>query len=767
MDILAGMNPQQQIALQHGRGPALVLAGAGSGKTRVITHRIAYLIRNQAARPEQILAVTFTNKAADEMRERIHTILGPNRSAEPLISTFHSFCVRLLRREIQQLGYKRDFSIYDTDDQRRQVKLILQELKLREADLPARAVLSRISLAKNHGVGPGEFARKFPTRDADEVALVYATYEQKLRQANALDFDDLLLKAVELLDSKQKTREYYSDFYRYILVDEYQDTNRPQYELLCLLTCRHKNLFVVGDEDQSIYGFRGADIQNILRFEQDFPGTKVIKLEQNYRSTNNILRAAGTLVERNTERKGKTLWTQNVGGDVVTCRVSRSAHSEAEWVTDQIRSELQEMPDWRIGVLYRANFLSRNYEDVLTQRGIPYRVVGSVAFFGRMEVKDMLAYLRVVFNPEDDVALLRILNTPPRGIGDKTIEILTRVALERSIPLTTALREVSSDPKLAGRAAGALRLFQDQLERWTAMRDDSTIGALLQTIASDIRYREMLQKDESFLEAENRMSNIEELLRAATESGERGETVFEFLDRAALSSELDKLDPNARVTLMTLHSAKGLEFDVVFLVGLEEGLFPHQLSMGSAREIEEERRLCYVGITRARRKLYLAWTPNRRSFGGGAGFSSQPSRFLSELPAELVQTSEERGFYSHKDPEPYRKRRPESDSGRVYDYDEDYHRGASSGEPDELPEAEYPKSLSELRSYLQKKQADPKPAPASEKVLKEGVRVRHQQFGDGIVVSRERVGQDIKLTVHFSRVGRKTLIEKYARLEAL
>ena len=767
MDILAGLNPQQIVALQHGTGPALVLAGAGSGKTRVITHRIAYLIHNHAARPEHILAVTFTNKAADEMRERVRALLGANRTSEPLISTFHSFCVRVLRREICLLGYKRDFSIYDTDDQRRLIKQLMQELKPVEQDMPPREALSRISFAKNHCVSAQDYASRFPAPESDHIARLYEHYDQKLRQANALDFDDLLLKTVELFQNNPQVRDFYSDWYRYILVDEYQDTNRPQYELLRLLTSKHKNIFVVGDEDQSIYAFRGADIQNILRFEHDFPGARVIKLEQNYRSTQNILRIAGAVVDHNTERKGKSLWTENATGDVITCRVSRTAYSEANWVADRIRDITEENPDWRAGVLYRTNFLSRNFEDVFTERGMSYKLVGSVAFFGRMEVKDMLGYLRVIFNPEDDVALLRIINTPARGIGDKTVEILTRRAAETGIPLTEALRQVVADPKLAGRASTSLRLFQDMLDRWTGMRQGASMAELLETIVRETHYREMLEKEETLQEVESRMANIEELLRAASESEARGETVFEFLDRAALSSELDHLDPNAKITLMTLHSAKGLEFDVVFLVGLEEGLFPHTLSLGSSREVEEERRLCYVGITRARRKLCVTWTPNRRTFGSNIGLSSQRSRFLGEMPPDLLDITEERSMYTFEHEPTYRRRKTSDDLEPDYDYDEGVKPKISRFSSSE-PEDEYPRSLAELRTFLQKKQAaHAEGSPAPGKILKPGVRVRHHQFGDGIVVNRERVGQDIKLTVEFSRVGRKTLIEKYAKLVAL
>jgi len=746
MDLLADLNPQQRLAVEHGRGPALVLAGAGSGKTRVITHRIAYLIRNQAARPENILAVTFTNKAAAEMRERVQRILGPARSAEPLIATFHSFCVRLLRREIHHLGYRRDFSIYDTDDQKRLMKQLLEEVS--DPELSPRNVLGRISYAKNHGVRAEQYAARFPSEAAAQVQELYGKYNARLRQSNSLDFDDLLLHAVALLEKVPQLRKHYGEHYGYILVDEYQDTNRPQYELLRLLTTAHRNLFVVGDEDQSIYKFRGADIQNILRFEKDFPGARIIRLEQNYRSSQNILRVAGAVVDNNTERKGKTLWTENPPGDVVTCHGAESPREEAGWVSGQIRSFLDENPDCHIAVLYRANFLSRNFEEVLSEEGIPYAVVGSVAFFGRMEVKDLLSYLRVIFNPEDDVALLRILNTPPRGIGRSTIEMLTEAALEKGVPIAHMVRERARDPQFPVRISRSLLRFQGLVDKWADLQGTLPMAELLRTILKDIQYREMLERQETAEETENRLANIEELLRAAAESELRGETVLEFLDRASLSSELDELDSNARVALMTLHSAKGLEFDAVFLVGMEEGLFPHSQSMGSAADLEEERRLCYVGITRARRKLFATWTPFRKSYGPDAGFAAEVSRFLREMPQDLIEGVEAPAEAS--EPKPYRApKRPGTEIREAW------------------PQ---PKSIAELRAYLEHKQRSFQAAKEDAKagsLFRPGTRVRHEQFGDGIILSRERAGKEIKLTVTFSRVGRKSLIERYAKLKAL
>jgi DNA helicase-2/ATP-dependent DNA helicase PcrA len=739
IDLLANLNPQQRLAVEHGKGPALVLAGAGSGKTRVIVHRIAHLIRNEASRPENILAVTFTNKAAQEMRERVHGLLGPSRIAEPLVSTFHSLCVRILRHDIHLLGYKRDFSIYDSDDQRRLMRQILADFKEVGDELSVREVLSRISYAKSHDIPPEAYANTFRFPISEDIQEIYTRYDQRLQRSNALDFDDLLLKTVELLAKDPNRNKSYSDWFRFILVDEYQDTNRPQYRLLKNLTSQHQNLFVVGDEDQSIYKFRGANIQNILNFERDFAGTRTIKLEQNYRSSQNILRVANSVVQHNIERKGKALWTENRDGEIVKCYRASSARIEAAWVTAKIQALLDEDSDCHVAILYRANSLSRNFEDALRQAEIPYVVVGSVSFFNRLEVKDMLAYLRVIFNPEDDVALLRIINTPARGIGSTTIDELTQEALEKGTPISEALRERVLNPEASGRASRPLARFQSLLDSWTAQRDTLDLAHMLAKVMEDTQYIAMLEKLGTDEETQSRRANIEELMRAATESQERGETAFEFLDRASLSSELDEFDEEARVALLTLHSAKGLEFDIVFLAGLEEGLCPHSQSMNSLADLEEERRLCYVGITRARQKLFLTWTPYRRAFGSNAGMPSLPSRFLGEIPLELLEGHD--------------------DSGSTYIREED---------SDYMPTWREIASLSATRqktmpSRMQSPFRSPAPAPSAVN-CKEGMRVRHAQFGDGIVLRREKLGTEVKVTVTFSRVGKKTLIEKYAKL---
>ncbi|HSW39423.1 MAG TPA: 3'-5' exonuclease, partial [Acidobacteriota bacterium] len=492
-----------------------------------------------------------------------------------------------------------------------------------------------------------------------------------------------------------------------------------------------------------------------------------IKLEQNYRSTGTILKVAGAVVKNNIERKGKTLWTDNDAGDAVCCRSAESPREEARLIAGHIKKLLKENPEWRVAILYRANFLSRNFEDVLTEEGIPYAVVGSVAFFGRMEVKDLLAHLRIIFNPEDDIALLRIFNTPPKGIGSATIDFLTEAAINKGIPILRALRELIGDGQVPNRAVGALTRFLELVDRWTAVRETLTTAKLLETILGDIRYREMLEKRETAAEAENRMANIQELIQAAAESEQRGETVGDFLDRASLSSDLDQLNPDARVALMTLHSAKGLEFDAVFMAGMEEGLFPHVQSTASDADLEEERRLCYVGITRARQKLFLTWTPFRKNYGPQAYSPAHISRFLEEMPPDLVEGMEA-GLESAAEVTDRWNRI----SNRFGETSGSCRQGFPKKQVRdfEMP-ADQPKSIAEIKAYLQqhhqKSAATAGMESKSAPVLKAGARVRHDQFGEGIILSRERMGNEIKLVITFSRVGKKSLVEKYAKLKAI
>ncbi|MGH9959719.1 MAG: ATP-dependent helicase, partial [Pyrinomonadaceae bacterium] len=579
-------------------GPVLILAGAGSGKTRGITYRIAHLIENQRVRPENILAVTFTNKAAEQMRNRVNALLRSLRTGNPMIATFHSFCVRVLRRQISAIGYGNDFTIYDDADQLSLVKSCLKELDLDEKLVAPRFALSRIGYAKNHGITPeGAYQQAYDAK-TEKIAVIYELYEKKLRQANALDFDDLLLKTVLLLDQHPSLRESLNRQYPYVMVDEYQDTNRPQYHLIRRLTEVQQNLCVVGDEDQSIYSWRGADIQNILSFEKDYPNAKIIKLEQNYRSTSNILDTAGALVANNEARKGKTLWTERIGGDPVALFEAPDAEAEALFVAQQILEHQRRYPSDAAAVLYRTNFQSRLFEEACRRSGIKYSVVGGFSFYERTEIKDLLSYLKLCLNPNDSVSLLRVINTPARGIGKTSLDNLELEARQRGSSLWEALQQTLTQKSVAGRTLRAFSDFFSLMQEFVEASKNLPVAELIRLIINRSGYVPWL-REEGTEEALTRLDNLQELANAALDGQDRGETLREFLDHAALVSDTDDYNERSKVTLMTLHSAKGLEFPLVFVVGLEEGLFPHSRSLSSSADIEEERRICYVGMTRA------------------------------------------------------------------------------------------------------------------------------------------------------------------------
>ncbi|HEY2114077.1 MAG TPA: UvrD-helicase domain-containing protein, partial [Candidatus Angelobacter sp.] len=697
VDFLNKLNPRQREAVEAVDGPLLILAGAGSGKTRVITHRIVHLIDNKGVEPDSILAVTFTNKAAAEMAERVGSMLGGRTLRKPLIATFHSFCVRVLRRDIEELkiggaGYKKDFAIYDESDQQSVVKGMMRRLSLDDKQLKPSAVLSRISWAKNHMLDPQELYLQSADPITEKIAHIFEEYRKELRKSNALDFDDLLLETVRLLKSSAAVRERYQRRYQYMLIDEYQDTNRPQYELIKLLAGPEHNVCVVGDEDQSIYSWRGADIRNILEFEKDFPEARIIRLEQNYRSTQAILEAASAVVSNNLKRKGKTLWTARQGGNKIGYYEAPDGENESLFAADYISRYLKKMKeegaeDVRVAVLYRLNSQSRLIEEAMRRYQLPYQVVGGFSFYERAEIKDMISYLKLINNPQDSIALLRVVNTPARGIGKSTIETLERLSLETGMSLWSAISEAIDRKLLPQRACAALKSFKDLIEDARAMLlgtfgerlaggaqppsaavesrgeqppsavlDDTDVSfepaQLGENISFDFganeepeaEFAETANEDESVdtdvtanseavegfrtpggpasipeilkflidrtgyikqLEEEAtpdslaRIDNLRELVNAAMDSRDRGETLAEFLDHAALVSDVDTYDPRGTVTLMTLHSAKGLEFGLVFLIGLEEGLFPHSRAFNDPDQMEEERRLCYVGMTRA------------------------------------------------------------------------------------------------------------------------------------------------------------------------
>ncbi len=985
------MNPQQQEGITSVDGPVLLLAGAGSGKTRVITHRIAYLIEQRGVAPDSILAVTFTNKAAKEMEERVSKILGHTTLAKPTLATFHSFCVRMLRRDIEALrvngkGLTRSFAIYDETDQQAVVKSALKRLGVDDKQLKPRVALGRISWAKNHMIDPQEYFLASTNPMEEKIAHIFKIYREELFKANALDFDDLLLETVRLLKSSAEVRERYNRKYRYLLIDEYQDTNRPQYELMKLLGS-HGNVCVVGDEDQSIYSWRGADIKNILDFEKDFPNARMVRLEQNYRSTQVILEGASAVVAQNTQRKGKNLWTSREGGSLIGLYEAPDGESEAIFIADRVNSylkkagETEDLP--RCAVLYRTNSQSRLVEEALRRYGIQYHMVGGFSFYDRAEVKDLLSYLKLVQNPHDSIALQRVVNSPPRGIGKTTMDTLERMALGTGLSTWDAIGRAMQDKLLPGRALMALANFRKLIEDARAMvqldgvglaeklsadvsggdpgepalagadalsdpdalpsaesdaatEDDSfdfgfgfaeeapapptvkandanaafdtsfnfgfdfgpseeisTVAAenavlkdadvdptagfnpfapvpLKQTAADRIREQNNARLDrivaaqggdreaaneaderafrkpgdpatlpelikflndrsgyiraleeEGTPEAFSRIENLKELANAAQDATSRGESLAEFLDHAALVSDADQYSAEARVTLMTLHAAKGLEFPLVFLAGMEEGLFPHSRTLTDPTQMEEERRLCYVGMTRAMDTLILSRARYRRRYGSDMPESSVASRFLEEIPSKLVEDLGSPGFGGQRDeyggyrsgfsgspyatPYPQKRRfaAGDDDGGeRHYSYEDE------SQEPGGIGARQYASQrfassksgpgagggdrtaaffgkggngssgvgkgpggsgsghqLGDKR-YPGRPKMDI-PSPTGRTGLGKNTRVRHPKYGEGMIVGREGDGDDAKITVSFTGHGVKKLVEKFAQLERL
>ncbi len=962
------MNPQQREGILAVDGPVLLLAGAGSGKTRVITHRIAYLIQERGVSPDNILAVTFTNKAAKEMGERVEKILGHTTLAQPTIATFHSFCVRVLRRDIEALrignkGLTRTFAIYDETDQQAVVKQALKRLSLDDKTLKPRVALGRISWAKNHMIDPQEYFLASTNPIEEKIAHIFKIYREELNKANALDFDDLLLETVRLLKSSSEVRERYNRRYKYLLIDEYQDTNRPQYELMKLLGS-HGNVCVVGDEDQSIYSWRGADIKNILDFEKDFPNAKTIRLEQNYRSTQFILEGASAVVAQNTQRKGKNLFTTREGGSLIGYYEAPDGENEALFIADRIAKYFREaaagtdnpIETPRCAVLYRTNSQSRLVEEALRRYQIQYHMVGGFSFYDRAEVKDILSYLKLVQNPHDSIALGRVVNSPPRGIGKTTMDTLERIALTTGMSSWDAINRAVEEKLLPARALTALSNFRKLIEDARAMlgpdfaaklisdispeNDDAsrissglpaaeynlpndsgfspgpsaddaadfdfgfatdestplTIAAndadtafdtsfnfdfdfgpteeistiapenattpgapgpdsrtrdsdatvsinpfapipLKQSASAATRARldrivaaqagdhaaaneadarafrkpgdpatlpELIKflndrsgyiralEDEATPESFSRIENLKELANAAQDATSRGETLAEFLDHAALVSDADSYSAEARVTLMTLHAAKGLEFPLVFLAGMEEGLFPHSRTLQDPTQMEEERRLCYVGMTRAMDTLIMTRARYRRRYGNDSPESSLPSRFLEEVPSKLIEDLSPVSYgSSYSTPYPQRNRRPGTDdefgTERHYSYEDESQDSSSTGAKSYASQRfgqRRPSSgsgpLDNTAAFFGKGGAISKgplnfkgrprmdiPAPTGRTGLGKGARVRHPKYGEGIIFAREGDGEDAKLTVQFSSHGMKKLVEKFAQLERL
>ena len=861
MSFLDQLNPQQREAVETAEGPVLILAGAGSGKTRVITYRIAYLIENLGVMPESILAMTFTNKAAAEMVERVDKLVGGLSIAKPTISTFHSFCVRMLRRDIEALripsatpgqpliGHTKNFVIYDESDQQQVVKSIMRRFGLDDKQLTPSAVLSRISWAKNHMLDPQEVYLQSGDPKTERIAHIYEEYRKELRKANALDFDDLLLEAVRLLKAAGEVRDYYNRRFHYILVDEYQDTNRPQYELMRLLAGSRHNVCAVGDEDQSIYSWRGADIRNILEFEKDFPEAKIIRLEQNYRSTQNILQAASAVVANNVRRKGKNLWTSRQGGARIGYYEAPDGENEAlfaaDWIARYIREAANEGETARAAVLYRTNSQSRLFEEAMRRYQLKYHVVGGFSFYERAEIKDMISYLKVIQNPDDSISLLRVINTPTRGIGKTTIETLERVALETGRSLWGAIREVIERQLLPPRALAALKSFQQLIEDGRAMlagrmverleqtaqdtpRDQETAevpaaaesddhpdddqisfnpaafhsapstpaaegvesqeesagsvelfrtpgGAatsaeLLKFLIDRTGYIKQLEEEDS-PEAYSRVENLHELVNAAMDSRDRGETLDQFLDHAALVSDADAYDERAQITLMTLHAAKGLEFPLVFLCGLEEGLFPHSRTFLNPDDVEEERRLCYVGMTRAMNTLVLTRAVYRRRYGTDLPEASVPSRFLEEVPPQLL---EELGSGRRAATARTSRPRPhEQETHYAYEDEDQSKSWAAPSKPRNNNSGPKYNSIDNIAEFFASRGKKlsfskvPVAEPTGKRGFRPGQKVRHPKYGEGTVYQREGEGEEAKITVQFPRFGLKKLVEKYAQLEAV
>jgi DNA helicase II / ATP-dependent DNA helicase PcrA len=745
--LLEELNPEQRLAAETTEGPVLILAGAGTGKTRAITYRMANLIAGGVS-ADAILAVTFTNKAAEEMKARVNDLLlrAAVPPSSPWLSTFHSLCARLLRREAGSAGLPRDFAIYDDDDQLATVKLVMSALRIDEDDLTPRLVLSRISHAKNHAKSPEDIRADAIDKNGRHVADIFAAYEKQLRQSSAVDFDDLLLKTAKLLREAPHVRERWQARFRYILVDEYQDTNRIQYELLRLLTGPKHNLCVVGDEDQSIYKWRGADVSMLLSFSRDFPEAKIVKLERNYRSTQEILSAAGAVVANNPERLGKTLRAENGGGRKLRFYEARDAQAEAEFVAGELERILEDDPAQTCAVEYRTNFQSRAFEEAFRRRGLRYKLVGGFSFYNRAEVKDTLAYVRLAMHPDDDISLLRVLNLPPRGIGKTTLEALRERARANGFSLWDAMGKLIADGS-GGRAVSPLKAFQDLILRLQKPLAESQPAEFLRIVLDETGYLDML-KDRNTPDDVARIENLEELVRAIAESTDAGEAFTDFLDAAALVSDADSYEGKPGVTLITLHSTKGLEFDHVFLTGMEEGICPHSRSLNEEKGIEEERRLCYVGMTRARKTLTLTRAIYRRIFGNEQQMrASIQSRFLMEIPGELVETV--RGSMS----EIGEKRRYELDPEYSYSSEEFLQRVRMG-----------PKQISpSTRRSTPSSFVRPPAKRDSNPML--GRKVRHPSYGVGTIVGVDGDDDDRRVSVSFPGRGTKKFVERYAQLE--
>ena len=780
------LNPMQREAVFTTEGPLLVLAGAGSGKTRALTHRVAYLIEEKGVKPWNILAITFTNKAAGEMRERVNQLVDFGADSV-WVSTFHSLCVRILRRFIENLGYTTDFSIYDSDDTKTLMKQIFKDLEVNQKVLKERGVLGVISSAKNEMISPEEFllsAKADGDSRLQRIGELYMEYQKRLKKNNALDFDDLLVKTVELFQAKQEVLEYYQDRFRYIMVDEYQDTNTVQFKLVSLLAAKYRNICVVGDDDQSIYRFRGANIKNILSFEETFPGAKVIKLEQNYRSTKMILDSANEVIKNNAGRKDKTLWTENEVGERPVFREFGSSFDEAEWV---VRDIVKKGGPWKdYAILYRTNAQSRLFEEKCIAYNLPYRLVGGVNFYQRKEIKDILCYLKTIANGRDDLAVQRIINVPKRGIGAMSVARVNMFAMENDMSFYEALERVQAVPGI-GKAALKIGVFTDQIGEFRKMlREEKTIKDVIEAVLEKTGYREEL-KEEGEVEAESRLENIEELINKAVSYWESADepSLSEFLEEVALVADIDSMDESEdRIILMTLHSAKGLEFPYVYLGGMEDGLFPSMMSLMEGPEaLEEERRLCYVGITRAEKRLTLTAAKSRMVKGEMQ--YARTSRFINEIPDVCLERPDQDDSKSgwRKTADAYKDLAEEA--GLPWAKSADASGKAEGGHSGRFKDRPSGVSLFGQKSdaykspYASKTSGTPSSTPAFGKAFtvekpknldySEGDRVHHMRFGDGTVKAITDGGKDFEVTVEFDRetVGTRKMFASFAKLKKI
>jgi DNA helicase-2/ATP-dependent DNA helicase PcrA len=759
-NLLEGLNDKQYEAVINTDGPCLVIAGAGSGKTKVLTHKIAYLMQEKDIKPWNILAITFTNKAANEMKERVEALVGDD-AKDMWIGTFHSICVKILRRFIDRIGFDHSFVIFDTSDQRTLIKECLKDLKIDDKMFTDRIVQFEISNAKNDMKEPEEYeAMVKGDYRREKIASVYNLYQRRLKENNAIDFDDIINYTIKIFKENDDVLDYYTNKFNYILVDEYQDTNKSQFTLIRLLAKAHGNITVVGDNDQGIYSFRGADISNILNFEKDFKGTKIIKLEQNYRCTQNILNAANSVIKNNEVKYKKKLWTENEEGALPTFHVSDDEYDEGRYIVEEInhlrREEYYKYSDFAI--LYRMNSQSRAIEEILRREDIPYKIVGGLKFYERKEIKDIIAYLRLINNTSDNLALKRIINEPKRGIGKTSLDKIQAISEQTGIPMYQIIKEADQYglSRVYSNAQGFIEVIEDLISK----KDEYTITELIKHTLKETGYTKALE-DENSIEAENRIENLEEFLTVAVqfEEEEADNDLSTFLEGITLSSDIDGMDEEEEsVTLMTLHSAKGLEFPVVFLVGMEEGIFPGYKSIGEPKELEEERRLCYVGITRAKNNLYLTCSRQRTMFGSTS--CNPVSRFVKEIPENMLEGANE------IDSEPENKFK---DSNYEWSYGKSGNNGKVVSYKVDIPSSKPEPSFAfkSAESFLAKLNNKAQGNDTDLSKYKEGQRIYHKRFGEGNISKIEPEGDDLKLDIQFDKVGHKRLMAKFANLEII